>query len=259
MEILFILLCLLTGFISGVCAGFFGIGGGVINVPFLIAIFYFFHESGDPIKKSIVSSLAVVFIASLSSSYTHFKSNKNLLLKNLFIIGFAGGIGAILGAHIAISIKSIYLKKALGVLEIIASLYILLQQEKENGQKETKPLLPGIFAFLAGIFSATFGIGGGIVFIPLTRLTTNYPLTDIIGYSSGMIPFVSLFGLSQYLWFEFSRGQELISIHAIIPMAITCIIGARLGAKGVYLLNKERLKIFYSIFLFIIGCLLIYR
>jgi len=259
MEILFILLCLLTGFISGACAGFFGVGGGVINVPFLIVIFYLFREPGDLIKKSIATSLAIIFIASLSSSYTHFKSNKNLLLKNLFIIGFAGGIGAILGAHIAISIKSIYLQKALGVLEIIASLYILLQQEKGNGQKETKPLLLGIFAFLAGIFSATLGIGGGIVFIPLTKLFTNYTLTHIIGYSSGMIPFVSLFGLSQYLWFEFSRGQELISIHAVIPMAITSIIGARLGAKWVYLLNKQKLKIFYSFFLFTIGGILIYR
>jgi len=258
MKILFLFLCLFTGFISGTAAGFFGVGGGIINVPFLLAIFYFFHEAGDPIKKSIASSLAVIFIASLSSAYTHFKTNKNLLLKNIFIIGLAGGIGAIPGAHITISIQSIYLQKALGVLEILAGFYILFYSEKENGQQKIKPFMMGIFAFIAGILSATFGIGGGIVFVPLTRFFTNYPLTDLIGYSSGMIPFVSFFGLSQYLWFEFSKGQDLISIHAVIPMAITSIIGARLGAKWVYLLNKEKLKVFYSIFLFVIGCILIY-
>jgi len=258
MEFLFIFLCLLTGFISGACAGFFGIGGGVINVPFLIAIFYFFPEPGDMIKKSIVSSLAVVFITSLSSSYTHFKSNKDLLLRNLFITGFAGGTGAILGAHIAISIKSIYLQKALGILEIFAGFYILFQRERENGEKKPALHLLGIFAFLAGIFSATFGIGGGVVFIPLTRLFTNYPLTHIIGYSSGIIPFVSFFGLSQYLWVELSKGEKFLSLPAVIPMSITSIIGARLGAKWVYFLNKEKLKVFYFIFLLIIGCILIY-
>ncbi len=258
MKILFILLCLITGFISGFSAGFFGIGGGIINVPFLLALFYFFQNVGDPVKKSIASSLAVVFIASLSSSYTHFKTNRNLLLKNIIILGSAGGAGAIIGAHIAISIKSLYLKKAFGLIEILASLYILFHKESEDGKKNGNSVLPGIFAFIAGIFSATFGIGGGVIFIPLMRFSTSYSLHDIIGYSSGMIPFASLFGISQYLWVGLSKGKNLINFQAVIPMALTSIIGARFGARWVYKLNKEKLKVFYSLFLFLIGCYLIF-
>lgn len=257
-EFLFLFLCLFTGFLSGASAGFFGIGGGVINVPFLLAIFYIFQEAGDLIKKSIASSLTVIFIASLSSSFTHFKTNKNLLIKNILILGICGGIGAIFGAHITISIKSLYLKKAFGGLEILISLYILFHREGENSMGSVKPFLLGVFAFIAGCFSGAFGIGGGIILIPLLRFFTEYPLRDIIGYSSGMIPFVSLFGISQYIWFEISSGKEFISIHSVVPMAITSVVGARLGAKGVYSFDKEKLKIFYSLFLFLIGCALIY-
>lgn len=258
MNTIFILSCLLTGFISGWSAGFFGIGGGVINVPFLMALFSFFNEPGDPVRKSIVTSLSVVFLCSLSSAITHFRSNRNLFFKVLLILGLSGGTGAFIGAHSALFLRPSSVKKAFGMLEIATALYLISSKEKEVEDAGRAPVFfLSIFAFLAGICSGMFGVGGGIVFIPLMRLCTNYPLHEIIGYSSGIIPFVSLFGLSRYLVAQFSTGEQLISLKSTISMALTSILGAQAGAKAVYKISRERLKMFYAVFLLCVGILLI--
>jgi len=74
------LLFTVLGVFSGLIAGMFGIGGGIIIVPVLVASFmsYGFDES-IIIHLAIGTSLACIFFTGLSSANAH-KKNKLLTL-----------------------------------------------------------------------------------------------------------------------------------------------------------------------------------
>jgi uncharacterized membrane protein YfcA len=79
---------------SGLVAGFFGIGGGFLIVPGLIA------ATGMPIVNAVGSSLVAVSAFSLTTA-TNYASDGfiNWPLASVFIIG--GAIGSVLGADVA--------------------------------------------------------------------------------------------------------------------------------------------------------------
>lgn len=66
---------LVIGAFAGVMSGLFGIGGGVIVIPALSAIFL--HEnifsSSSVMQMAVGTSLAIMIITSLSSLYVHHK------------------------------------------------------------------------------------------------------------------------------------------------------------------------------------------
>ena len=73
-----ILVFLLVGIFAGTLAGMFGIGGGVIIVPALIAIFsYLGFDENIIAHLAIGTSLASIFFTGLASAYSH-NSKKEL-------------------------------------------------------------------------------------------------------------------------------------------------------------------------------------
>ena len=68
------LLLFFTGFISGILAGFFGIGGGIIVVPVIYHLFNFLDFSQNiSMHMAIGTSLATIIHASLNSLLEHKK------------------------------------------------------------------------------------------------------------------------------------------------------------------------------------------
>ena len=99
-----IILLLCIGLIAGVVSSMFGVGGGIILVPILILLLKL-----DP-HQAIGTSLAIIIPTVLVGAYTHYRL-KNVNVQLAIIIATGAVIGAVLGAHIAESLPSLYLKK----------------------------------------------------------------------------------------------------------------------------------------------------
>ena len=80
----------LTGGLAGGLAGLFGIGGGVILVPFQVLLLR------EPIKKAIQTSLGVIVLTSIAATIGH-----GLQGNVLWGIGVALGIGGIVGVQVS--------------------------------------------------------------------------------------------------------------------------------------------------------------
>lgn len=77
---------ILIGIVAGIASGLFGIGGGMIIVPFALAL-------GISSHQAIAISIVQMIFSSLFGSYLNYKKG-NLAIKDGFIAGFGGLIGA---------------------------------------------------------------------------------------------------------------------------------------------------------------------
>lgn len=109
-------LLLLGGLCAGILSGAFGIGGGLVIVPWLTMLF------GFPQKMAQGTSLAMFLIApSMLGMFTYFKSG-NVSIKAAAVLWIGTFVGAFISAYFINRIlpdaATVYLKRAFCVLMI---------------------------------------------------------------------------------------------------------------------------------------------
>ena len=135
----------LTAIPVGFFAGLFGIGGGLISVPFL---YYLFNSFGmDPnyvMHLAVGTSFSIIIPTSIVSVMTHhkFKAVDFNIVKSygLFVV-----IGVIFGTIFAASIKTKPLVLFFSVVVFILAFYLLYLKEKETNIKLAVKLSSKIF------------------------------------------------------------------------------------------------------------------
>ena len=109
---------IVTGGLTGLLAGFYGIGGGVIMVPLQIVLL------SEPIIIAIQTSLGVIMITSISACLGH-GLRGNILFFEGFILGLGGLIGAQISARFLPRLPSKLVAIAFNVLLAILSVYVM--------------------------------------------------------------------------------------------------------------------------------------
>jgi len=114
-----LILLILIGLFSGIAAGLFGIGGGVLIVPALI------YMAGFSTHAAIGTSLAILLppvgLAAVLEYYRHGQVN----LKAALIVAAALFVGGWLGAIVANRLSGPYLKLAFGVFVMGLGIYLV--------------------------------------------------------------------------------------------------------------------------------------
>ncbi len=179
------LLLLIGGLLSGILAGFLGIGGGTILVPIQVALGY------PPIKAVATSSLAIV-ITAISGSIQNWRMGY-LSFKRVIALGFPAIITAQLGVEIAARIPSYILLTTFGLL-LLLNIYLvelrkrIAHKQGQNQEQNFNPFLARIFTGgTAGVLAGTFGVGGGVIMVPLQILLLGEAIKVAIQTSLGVI------------------------------------------------------------------------
>lgn len=103
----------LVGLIAGTLSGLFGIGGGIIIVPILLAIFgMHFHTATG---TSLVALLLPVGILGVWQYYRSGKITSVEIIAGL-VIAVGMFVGTYLGANLAIAVPQNYLRKAFALV-----------------------------------------------------------------------------------------------------------------------------------------------
>ena len=144
----------LTAIPVGFVAGLFGIGGGLITVPFLYFIFGSLEIDPQYVMHLAVgTSFAIIIPTSTVSVLTHhkFKAVDFDIVKNygLFVV-----LGVIIGTVFAASLKTKSLVLFFSIMILFLGIYLLLIKEKEqNIIVKMKLHLKVILGFLVGFIS----------------------------------------------------------------------------------------------------------
>lgn len=250
---------ILAGSFAGICAGLFGIGGGMIVVPALVWIFTAHGFSPDIVAHLAVgTSLATIIVTSISSLMAHNKQGgvRWDVWKHM-AIGLV--IGSLLGASIAEKINGHVLEAMIGVAALLVAFKMLFLPNKERADKSL-PSIPTQFGAATGIglASAIFGIGGGSLTVPFLNYS-GLSMKQSVGTSAACGLPISIAGAIGFAWFgknvqNLSSGTiGFVHISAFIFISIASFIMAKVGARLAHKLPAMTLKRAFGVLLIFAG------
>lgn len=228
------------GFAAGLLGSMIGLGGGIIVVPILTFL-------GFPPTAAASNSLFAALSNAAASTISYSKQKRieySLGLK----LGLLSIPGTVLGAVISTDVAPDIFKILFGFVLIASAAYIFLRKKIETKEKTlSKQMI--VFAvgasFFAGIISSFFGIGGGIVFVPLMVVGMGMAMKKAAPTSQLILLFASLSG---------------VIVHSLLGhpdflqagfLAIGSFIGGLVGARLSIDVKERYLQILVSVVILI--------
>jgi uncharacterized protein len=256
---------ILTAFPVGFFAGLFGIGGGLITVPFLFFIF----ETAN-IDKSYIMHLAVgtsfsiIIPTSIVSVLTH-RKHKSVDMNIVKTYGIYVIAGVLSGTIFAALMHTKTLVLFFSLVVYFLGTYLLLNTDTITKTKKKFNTLPKIiFGFISGFVSAPMGIGGAVMNVPVLKYF-GYPIKKAIGSAAGIGFIIALFGAigflisGSFLDTNLPLSIGFINIPAFLVFIPITTFMARVGANTVHKINKAKVQVLFGIFLYVVGTVFIYR
>jgi uncharacterized membrane protein YfcA len=269
---------LTLGFVSSFVGGMLGIGGGVFIVPALVI---FLHL---PAQVGIGSSLISIVATASTASISYIKNNLTDIRLCLLLIVFTVP-GAILGSFIATFISSAVLILIFSIILIGVAISMLfrprwteetLQQSMQSDldvrikrpywwsyydmylKKEVFYSIRNIplgmaLSFLGGIISSLFGIGGGVIYVPVLSLLLGVPIKIAIACSSFLIAITAASGS----FVNYFNG--FVHPFLIAPLVLGSFVGASLGSRISQKSNPGVLRMLFFVILILIAITIVLR
>lgn len=201
----------------GFLSGFFGIGGGTILVPALLAL-------GYDIKDAIGISVVQMIFSSIYGSYLNNK-NKTLDVAMVATIGTGGFLGALFSGFFAAAIDDEMLELVFFVFALFALSRLFFKTSVHVEKRELGRAALFFIGAAIGAISMFIGVGGSIMLVPLLVGFLHVDLKKAISAGLFFVVFSSLSGfISHYL----SRD---IDIYSGIIIGTASLFGVYFGIK----------------------------
>ena len=264
-QITWVLLFLL-GTVTGVVAALLGIGGGLLMVPVLTF-------TGLPAVNATATSLVGVLLSSISGSFRNWRAGE-LNLRGSLGLALGGIPTAQLGAALGNMLPNSVLSLSFACLQLVSIYLMGLRQKLRQGDEpaetpETSSMsasMPAsIFAsisanplsilgigMLAGLLSGLFGVGGGVVMVPLQMLVLGVPIKPAVRTSLGAIVLISASGLARHAY------QDNVFWMTGLCVGLGAILGAQVGSRWLPRLPAKRVTLLFRLLLLFLSLSMIW-
>ena len=219
-------LLIIIGVIAGILGSLVGIGGGVIISPAL---------AFSGLAPAQVASTSLIAVSSTSSSSVIAYAR---LRKIKYSVGLKMALfsspGAILGAFLSLHISAVQFRLLFAVLLTATGLYLLFRNSILGGHKfDTNTILFKIIFYFgsicAGVISSLFGIGGGVIFVPLLVLIVGMSMSSAVPTSQLSLLSTSLIGTVTHV--ILGNPEYFYALFLCIGSFVGAQIGAKLSAR----------------------------
>jgi len=224
------------GFVAGILGSIIGLGGGIIVVPVMTFAGY---APTLTASTSLFGAFSNAAASSISYARQH-RINYSIGLK----LGLLAIPGTVLGAFISSDVSASLFQILFALVLIASSIYIFLNRkiEPKNVQITKQIMIFAIGAsFFAGIISSFFGIGGGIIFVPLMVILMGLSMKNAAPTSQLILLFVSAAGMISHSILGHS------DFYLAGLLAAGAFAGGLVGARISLEIKENWLKIIVSI------------
>jgi uncharacterized membrane protein YfcA len=256
---------LLLGSAAGLLSGLFGIGGGIIIVPFLVWIFSAQGFAPESVMlMAVATSLATIIVTAAASLQSHHRLGAvDWPVVTRLVPGVL--IGALLGSVVADSLptdlfKTLFAFFPLGVaFQMIKPDSPTLDPEQPSDDRN----LAGTGGII-GALCTLLGAGVGVITVPFL-VKRRFPLHQAVAISSACGLPLAIVGSLGYIALGWGKtGLPSWSLGYLYVPAFLCIVTssrvfAPLGAQLAHKLPTEKLKRFFALLLFAIGMRLLWQ
>jgi|GEM_PF-6059274 len=162
----------LVSFTASFVGSILGLGGGFILVP---ALAYIVRV---PFKDAVFLSLCSIFFLSTLKLLKH-REQVRPHAKDFFLLTFLSGVGALTASYLVPHIHSRSLEIAFSLLLCAISVRMFLEKKgDELVQVPRKHKLAYPLFFTSGTLAGFFGIGGGILNIPILYRVLRHSMKE---------------------------------------------------------------------------------
>jgi len=247
---------LALGICAGFLAGLMGIGGGVIQVPVLIAILSRQGVSAAmAVKMAIATSMATIVFTSLSSVRAHHQRGA---VRWDVVRGMAPGVvmgGLLAGAGVFALVKGRHLAAFFALFICVAASQILIDR-KPAATRE----LPGRWGLTAvgttlGLLAGLVGAGGAFIAGPFL-VWCNVSMHKVVATSAALGFPVAVAGTAGYLVSGWRLPQALpgafgyLYLPGLLIVAAASVCTAPLGARAAHAMNVRQLQRRFALAMF---------
>lgn len=273
----------LIGLGTGLMAGTFGVGGGIVATP-LLKVFMGFSA-----QVAIGTTLALILPTSLTGAINYYRQNLidyKLALK----LALPSVLAASGGAALTNSVSAKQLMLSFSGLIILAALDLLSgysdglkakrakkaivltgetsqaespiasqidSESKSKSESSDIYLSPNLskalpVGLLAGFLSGFFGVGGGFIMIPIFLALFNMPLKMALGTSLLTVSLISIPGIITHAWLGHVR------FDTVAMLVCGAVPGSYLGSKIAIMVKDKLLKKGFGLLMLFIAGQMIY-
>jgi hypothetical protein len=264
-----VIYCIVIGSSIGLLSGLLGVGGGIIAVPALIFMLQHHPEfqAANIMHMAVCTSLTVAAMTSISTAMAYHR--RHALVWPLFWKILPGlVIGLLCGTAVSRVLSNQNLISSFAIFLTVIAIHLWIEALRPHSAttvipaNSEKPILtfgkPGITVgggFVVGNLSALFGIGGGLLLVPLF-LKLRYNMQQATGTSALCGILTASVGALLSIW-PLQPVAELPGLlgnlywPAAALISITSVICAPWGASLAFLIRPSVLKRLFSVVLLI--------
>jgi uncharacterized membrane protein YfcA len=231
-----------VGLVSGVLAGLFGVGGGIVMTPGVQVLL------GAPAIVALATPLPAIFPTALAGALTYGRRGE-LDVRAALWLAVPGLAGAAVGAWLTDLVEPSLLLLVTAGLLAWQALRIVRQgrRAREERSAEASRAILAAAGLAAGLVSGLLGIGGGLVLVPFLAGWLGMPLKRALGTSLLAIVAIVVPGTIVHA----ALGN--VDLGIAVALAVGAVPGARIGA-GVALGTRDRtLRLAVGSFLFAVA------
>jgi hypothetical protein len=258
----------LIGTSVGFLGGFLGVGGGAIMIPALTYwVFPSMGVSTDVVMHlAFGTSLAIIIPTSLSGAWAHAREG-NVNWRIVYLLALSGIPGSFFGSTLSAYLPGSVLRTLFGILLIMVSLQMFLQKKRseDSGNQGFRQAFPALaVGMVVGVFSGFFGIGGGIVAIPLMVRILKLPIHNAVGISIAFVFFASVAGTAGYIFNGWGQPNlpplslGYVHVPGWVLAGIPSILLSRWGVRLAIKTRPLRLHRIFALMLMLVGIRMVF-
>lgn len=228
--------------LAGIFAGLTGAGGGLILVPLLVYLGY------SPLEAVATSSIAVMISATAATTMN--SRDHKIPWQRVLRLSVPAMLLAPIGALVASKSPEIALLVAFCALNVL-NIYLLGRRSRlSNARPQTETELDTnvagkvlVVGGSGGLLAGLFGVGGGLVMVPLQVQWLATPIQAAARISLAVIIFSSAGAILGHA----ASGEGSLHWATGLILGIGGVVGAPLGAKILNRISQRTSTIIFQI------------
>ncbi len=248
---------LLIGIATGLMAGVFGVGGGIVATPLLRLLL------GLTAHEAIGTTLAIIVPTSLAGSINYYRQKLVDFKMVRWLVGPAI-LTSYLGVQTTALVNGQHLMIYFALLVVLAALDMLtgfshkLKDKKKQAEGAYEYVAPSgtkilPVGLLAGFLSGFFGVGGGFIMIPIFISLFNMPVKMALGTSLVCIAIISVPGTIAHFYLDHVRFTY------VLMLVLGAVPASMLGSKLAIMIKDNWLRRGFGTVMLIMAATIVYR